>query len=63
MRAPYRLYSDGVEAETCCGDSVRRKAALQVGWSALHRVFGRPMLKRDQLQKKTGSKISKLGVW
>ena len=31
--------------------------------SALHRVFDRPRLKRNQLQKKTHGKISKVGVW
>src|SRR5438128_3334581 len=34
------------------GDGVRRKAALQVGWSALHRIFNRSHLKTKHFQKK-----------
>jgi hypothetical protein len=51
-RAPYRLCSVGVGAETYRADGVRRKAPLQVAWSALHRVFNRSRLKTKHFQKK-----------
>ena len=62
-RAPYRLCSDGVGAETSCGDGVRRKVAVQVGWSALHRVFNRPKLKTKYFQKKKENTRSKSQCW
>jgi hypothetical protein len=59
---PVLLTVFAVGAETYWGDGVRRKAAVQVGWSALHRVFNRRKLKTKYFQKKNEITMSNLSV-